>query len=439
MTVRATPRRLGVATAADRAGEPVLYSPAVMAVIFAAAAAVVLLARLLLPGGSLANESSDYVSFYEPVARSILAGRGPLTQEGNLAVRWPPGYPILLAAVLGLAQAIGLSEGAALVGMICASMGLAAVVLYRLALSVWPFRGALLVPAVFATYPPMIWFTKQPNSEVPFLPVFYGSVALAWAATGSARRPRVAAFGAGLLAGFGMLMRPAAIGLGLILAVFLWVRSRTASRAHRFDLAALVLLGNLLAVLPWQAWVYSKTGRVVPLSTAGVSALRNGLIIAGDRKSSVPIRVHPDVAALTRRIDSRYEELQTVGDVVRLLASEFRRSPGAVTRLLVLKVGRSWYATDSRRYERPILVVQLFYLTLIAWAAWRSWTQGGAARSLAALALAITMYTWFLTAAMLPIVRYMVPPIGLMFALVPAILRRPRVEASGPALGPEAV
>jgi hypothetical protein len=55
----------------------------------------------ILPPQLGINENSDYTSFYEPVARNILAGHGLVTSHGIPAVRYPPGYPILLAGIFG--------------------------------------------------------------------------------------------------------------------------------------------------------------------------------------------------------------------------------------------------------------------------------------------------------------------------------------------------
>src|SRR4030043_215936 len=52
---------------------------------------------------------SDYSDFYEPVADNILAGKG-ITKDGEIALRYPPGYPIILVAIFGLGKVLGISK-----------------------------------------------------------------------------------------------------------------------------------------------------------------------------------------------------------------------------------------------------------------------------------------------------------------------------------------
>ena len=65
---------------------------------------------LALPENLQANQSSDFQSFYEPVARNLLLKKGLYLPNQSLAIRYPPGYPVLLAGVFSIAQAGGLAE-----------------------------------------------------------------------------------------------------------------------------------------------------------------------------------------------------------------------------------------------------------------------------------------------------------------------------------------
>lgn len=86
----------------------------VLLLIFSLAVAVTALFWAVLPAEFRENESTDYTLVYEPVARNILAGRGIVDDEGQLATRYPPGFSILLAGVFGLAGMIGLSDALAI-------------------------------------------------------------------------------------------------------------------------------------------------------------------------------------------------------------------------------------------------------------------------------------------------------------------------------------
>jgi hypothetical protein len=89
-------------------------------------------------------------------------------------------------------------------------------------------------------------------------------------------------------------------------------------------------------------------------------------------------------------------------------------------KLLLLKLARSWYGTDSQRFEKPTLFIQLAYLALVAWGIWSAWKPGGLDRVFLIGALLIVGYFWGMTFMALSILRYMVPVIALLFVLVGA-------------------
>src|SRR5882672_9799659 len=64
----------------------------------------------VLPNGDRLNEQSDYFAFYEPVARSIVAGHGLVHPDGSPATEYTPGYPLVLAGVFKLSAWLGVSE-----------------------------------------------------------------------------------------------------------------------------------------------------------------------------------------------------------------------------------------------------------------------------------------------------------------------------------------
>lgn len=67
--------------------------------VFLSSILITLLFWNIVPASLQANESSDYIYFYEPVAQNLLAGHGLTTANGEFATAYPPGYPLLLAIV----------------------------------------------------------------------------------------------------------------------------------------------------------------------------------------------------------------------------------------------------------------------------------------------------------------------------------------------------
>lgn len=389
-----------------------------MVLVLIASALVTLVFWQVLPENFRLNEQSDYFASYEPVARNFLAGRGFARSDQSLSTEYPPGYPLILAGIFGVSNWLGVSEVTSLSAFAVICMALVSMFIFLLARMFWGVAPALISAVVWMTYPFALWLTKQPNSELPFMVVFYGGLCLFWYAL-SRRLPARAYFLCGLIFGAAMLIRPIALGVGLVLSAIIWFTARDLSRRVRGLMMAMLLLGSLLAVLPWEAWVYHKTGQVILLGTNGVKSMRDGLTFAVETKGyRQESRTRPDVVQVMDDIRARQDEISTFGDLGSVVSREFRAHPMAVTRLLLMKLGRSWYGTDSRRLEKPILLIQLAYLVLVAWGAWSAWKRGGAYKKFVIAALLITVYFWGMTFLALSILRYMVPVVGLLFVLV---------------------
>lgn len=400
------------------------------AVLFVLAVVVAALFWSLLPAAYRENQSTDYTSSYEPVARAILAGRGITDTAGEVATRYPPGFSLLLAGTWALGRAVGLSDAAALLALRLLCAGLSAVLLYALARLVWPVAAALLVGLLWAGYPFFLWITKQPNSEVPFIPVFFAALFVFWLAV--LRRPRAwpLYLSAGALAGAAMLIRPAAVGLGVVLAVLAWLLARPVSRRARLGLAALLLLGNALVVAPWLGGVYVATGEIIPLSTGGTVTLKDGLtFLVVEKEYRQVVAVDADVAALQSEYQRRRSEMSSTGDLLAVVLDEARQTPLAFARFALIKAARSWYGIDSRTFEGPTLALQAAYLLLIVWGSgavfltrFRSAVdQPDDLRRMVAGNWLIVTYFWVMTMTAVPLLRYMLPVMGPLFVALPAV------------------
>ncbi len=384
----------------------------------------------VLPAEYRQNQSTDYTFQYEPVARAILAGRGITGTEGTLATRYPPGFSALLAGTWALGGTVGMSEEAALLAFRLLCAGLSAVLLYGLARLVWRAEAALLVGLAWATYPFFLWIAKQPNSEVPFIPVFFGALLVVWLAV--LRRPRAwwLYLLAGMLAGAAMLIRPSALGLGVVMAVLILFLARPIRLPARLGFAALLLLGNLLAVIPWTTAVYRETGLIIPLSTGGEVSFKDGLtflVAYKDYRQEVPVA--DDVAELMLTFQRRRTEMQSSGDVLVVVLDEARQDPGTFLKFTLIKAGRSWYGIDSRTFEGATLAIQAVYFALILWGnAYAFFSRraapggdAGALRRMLAGNWLIVFYFWAMTITVVPLLRYMLPATGPLFIALPGV------------------
>ena len=404
-------------------------------VIFALTVFVVAIFWGTIPSRFLLNESSDYPSFYEPVARNIWAGKGIVLANGAPAISYPPGYPLILAGVFAVSNEFSISENAAISIFTLACMGTASLFLYLVARILWgPLLGVIPV-FIWITYPFSLWLTKQPNSEVPFQVVFNSCMYIFWRIITKQGAEKSLSFGLGLLLGLAALIRPIAMGVGLILAFLLWLMF-DGGAGKRISLIVLLLLGNLLTILPWEAWCVARKGNLVPLSNAGPAALRDGLTFAisprGFRKG---VEVPEDVTDLMQDISSHYRDMKTIKGVILVLGAEIRLRPKSVLKLVGIKIVRSWYGTDSQRYERPIIFIQVGYLILVLLAALSAWMKGAVGKRLLLFSLSILLYFWVMNVASTTLLRYMVPTTGLLFLILPALSHTFNGQASSTNLG----
>ncbi|MBP9500970.1 MAG: glycosyltransferase family 39 protein [Candidatus Promineofilum sp.] len=378
-----------------------------------------------LPTEYRANQSTDYLYVYEPVARSIAAGNG-IILDGEIATRYPPGFSILLAGVFRLGNALHVADETMLLTFRLVCVGLAVVLVYGLGRLVWSPRAALIPALTWMTYPFSLWLAKQPNSEVPFVPALYAALWLFWLALLRGRggvRSWALFLIAGALTGAAMLIRPAAIGLSIMMAltILLFATHRTALRT-RLGYGALVVLGSILVVLPWEAAVHARTSEIIPLSSGGAMTIHDGLtFLVALKEYRREVNVPDDVADMMWAIHERRNETTTTGGVFRVVAEEARAAPIAFGKLMLIKLARSWYGIDSRMLELPTLLIQGVYLVFIVWGTVYCWRQGGALRRMIGGNWLIVGYFWGMTSLVVPLLRYMAPVMGLLMLTLPGV------------------
>jgi 4-amino-4-deoxy-L-arabinose transferase-like glycosyltransferase len=305
----------------------------------------------------------------------------------------------------------------AVVAALC--MGLISVLIFYLARTMWAILPAAVAAVFWMTYPFALWLTKQPNSEVPFMLVFYLGLLLFWQAT--VRRSNAWALYAicGFLFGIAMLIRPIGIGLGPTMAIVVWLVRSDLSKYSRLLVMMALLIGNTAAVLPWEIWSYSQTGKVVLLGTGGVGGIRDGLTFGTERKNyREETRFPPDVTSVMSDLSTNLKEADTLKAVVSVVGAEASAHPVGVAKLFLLKIARSWYGTDSLRKEGWILLIQTMYLFPLIWSIGRVWRQGEFQRRFMLSTLVVVVYFWTMSVIGASLLRFMVPVTGLIFVLI---------------------
>ena len=334
---------------------------------------------LVLPPAYRVAESSDFETFYRPVAEQIRAGNGIVLPNGAPALRYPPGYPVIIAATLGVSDALKITEPAALDILTLLCVAASSLLLHLMAREAYDGWLDLLPSAAWSTYPLALWLTKQPNSEVPFTILLFGAVYVVWLLTRRGTAHFGLAAGAGALCGAAMLLRPIAILLPVVFAAAVLLLGYEWPRSARALAAATIIGVSALVVAPWEIHAARAAGRFVMLSTGGVPALRDGLTfgVNTDKSYRQGIKVPDAVRTVMIRFYAQYDSLNSFGAIARASKKELVEHPAGFAGLVVMKLARAWYGTDSQRMERYILLIQAVYLTLLGWAAGMAWWKGG--------------------------------------------------------------
>ena len=342
--------------------------------------------------------------------------------NGTPALHYPPGYSLIIAGIFKLSDYFGVDYKTLMYVFNVLVSSLVAVIIYFLAAEIWGPSPAIIVSLIWITYPFNLWFNGLSSTEIPFTAFFLGSMSIIISACLRDTLSGPVCFLAGILMGVAMLIRPIAIGMSLIIGVIIWLFARNKKLCAKLFLIIMVLAGNLLTIAPWEGWMYHRTGKIIPLCVSGVNAIRDGLTFAVKMKGyRQGVWVPADVRTLQEDINRQYNTLKTVGDVGSILAEKLQTQPAAVVKLFFIKLSRSWYGTDSQKFEKLILLIQSLYLLLILWGTWMVLKMGETAKKLAMGIWLIVFYFWGMSIISLTLLRYMVPVMGLLFLLLPAI------------------
>ncbi|MBN2188988.1 MAG: glycosyltransferase family 39 protein [Chitinispirillaceae bacterium] len=386
-----------------------------------------------VPGGAFnQQENADYINYYLPVARNLLQGDG-LTLNGRTALNYPVGYPAIVAATLYTAQVTGLSEELVLRISVILFFALCALLIYAIARKMWGPAGALLASALWSCYPIVLWASKSQSTELPFSLAFYAGVLCLLTGWRVSRHRTLLFLAGGFLLGAAMLIRPIAIGLGIVFALLV-LAGRAVDIKKRTVLALCLLAGGALAVAPWELWVYAKTRAVVPLCRDQQPfSLMDGLTFAvWNPDPSSPPRVGTPVPAdvkilMEYLVREHAHKIRIDGggmssrEIAAVMLGEFKKRPLTLAKLAFIKAARSWYGTNSNRKELLILLVQVVYLALLLWAAVLTWRRRPDLRFLVIAGAVTLCYFWGMATVALSIVRYLMPVLGLCMVFFPII------------------
>ncbi len=342
-------------------------------------------------------------AYYAGLAAALL--RGDTAHAWSTV--WPPLYPVLVAiAAWPFASAQSLTPerleiAARLVSVVAGTIALA--LLHRWAHRKAGERAALVTLGVAAFHPRLVQYSASALTEMTFIALLLAGLTLI--ASGDdeeGQRPPGAGtdLAAGAAFGLASLARPEGIVLAAAVAMALALRG---VRAARPRLRLAFLLGVMVTVLPWAAYLNAQLGHV----SLGEKGAYNFW-----REFKLEYRAHfGDPPGLSERVFESPELAASIPPAPVNVGGFVRAEPGLV---MSRSIGRLWRIVSQSMPQACYPVWFAFAILGIPLLTRREWWP--AAAMLAALPL---LYAPFSSDR-----RFMVPAVPLLLALLPAGIER---------------
>lgn len=309
-----------------------------------------------------------------------------------------PGYPAILAPLFFFGGENPPVIWARLLGAVFGTLTVVAV--WWMARLLFDVRTAWIAGWVTALYPGAIATSVFVLSEAPFGLLMMLCLILWGLAAQKKEFGFKAAVGlalaAGVVAGLATLVRPSWVFF-VPFAIVVWLigdwlnvglnvgTSPTAKRGNRWVLSGVVLVGFVLAMMPWWVRNYRVTGHFVPTTLQTGAGLYDGLNPKADGSSDMGYVDHfialerqeeqatsPDLG-FEERVDRRMH---------REAVTWAKENPGRVAELAWVKFLRTWnvWPNEASLSSLPVkVVVCMTYLPVLFFAIWgacRTFGQG---------------------------------------------------------------
>lgn len=409
---------------------------------------ILLLFLFLLPNSMKGNENEDYRLEYEPVAFNIFNGANynfydpnfclyPCIDESNpidndeidpiaiddVQFRRPPVFPTIIAISYVLEKYLKVKHYDIFL-FIQYFLHLSSSLLIFLIYCRWfeNFKVAFLASLFYGSYPLGLYLLKQPNSEVVFnflIVLFIFFISKVFKNNASLKTSSV--YLSGFILGLILLTRSIAIFMPILFGVFLLIYYKKYFLKIIFGLT----IGASIILIPWKVYVQN-----LPIKFDNPTNFPEMVFVSGLYWERIPGRESSKISGLMSNnllhfMEKTYEKssedlLDSKGEIYNYLKNEIVESPIVMLELLSWKALRALYATDTRRYEMEVFLINIFYICalLLLFIKRKKYITHRDHKVFSMLAFFIFLYFYGMSFATIPIVRYSIS--GLLF-IVPLI------------------
>ena len=397
----------------------------------------------LLPDSMKANENEDYRWEYQPIALNILNGEDYNFKDLNFCLdsnelsycldsheaihnaqfRRPPVFPSIIALTFILEKYLKVKQYDILI-FLQYFLHLSTSILIFLIYYKWfeNFKVACLASILYGSFPLGLYLLKQPNSEVIFhflmaLFIFFFSRVL----KNNVSLTKSSIYLSGFILSLIILTKPIAIFLPIILGIFLLIYYKKYFLKIIFGLT----ISASITLIPWQIYVQNLTDKKGSQVNFSETVLLYGLyweVIPGRQPSKISGLMSDNLIHFMEKTYEKSTEglLDSKGKIYNYLKNEIVGSPVMMLELLFWKGLRALYATDTRRYELEIFLINIFYIgaLLVLLIKRKKYIIHRDAKIFSKLTLFLFFYFFILSISSTPLIRYTLT--GFMF-LIPLI------------------
>ena len=180
-----------------------------------------------------------------------------------------------------------------------------------------------------------------------------------------------------------------------------------------------MLIGIELVILPWQIFVYKQTDKAVFLMPNSIMMIKDGFVFNQRTNSRIGIKLSDDVEQISNIVKKNWNQIKNLSDLANVLTPYLKESPLSFIKLFLIKIFRSFYGLDSHRYENYSMIMQIVYLTIIIKGIFSSFKNFEIIYKYFIVVSFIFVYFLINAVAVVPILRYINPPLGLFFIFIP--------------------
>ncbi len=409
---------------------------------------------VLMPDSFKYKPCGDCEGGYIIVAKNLIEGKGLVDKNGVIATARPPGNTLIVAGLLYVHRWLEISQQKVFWMFNSLMVAFSAILILMISQLIWEKHDAVLVPFVWIAYPFLLWFINQPYPEMPY---FVASFFTVYIFLSSYRQTNRKYWTYGLVVGFmsaiGMMIKPVGMVVPVILIVLAMILHRERSWQVRTKFIIGVASGVLVLVIPWSAFVYTNSGKVLFLTDSIL--VRNSLIngvtfVTRGEEYREKITLDPRVEQFMKTIElelkstedrilqqkigtgSRARGQIEVGHVLEVIIKVSLERPIDALYMLSTKILRSWYGTDSHKLEDYAIGIQLVYMSMISLSLIRIIKKSLVHKEILFIVLALIFYYWAMSVLFEPLVRYLIPALGMLLILLPGLwASRSRVAVTG--------